>query len=197
MSTPVTTIASEDQYKAWAAGQGITTAAPANLATLLAASTSELQRYCGREFLPSPAAVGQTETRAFLGRGGRTLPIDDALTISAVTVAGSTISPNLYVSRGQPITSLVFQPSAGCEWPDGVQVLVTGRFGYAEQASLPPDLVEACCQLTALRALRGGWGHLGTGRVTVINVTVESNDADYARRRDEALALAAPYRRLW
>ncbi len=207
MSDPITTIASTAQYASWAASQGITSGTPANLAALLAGATAQLQRYCGREFLPSPADPTKTESRTFLSEGGLTLRIDDALEVTAVAIGTSEVGASLYTACGTPITALKLNPAKEYygtglaywpglrEWPLGAAVTVTGRFGYAEQAALPQDLVEACCMLAAVRALGGGWNDLGVRRVSVINVTVDYGDTAAPQKVAEALALAAPYRR--
>jgi len=187
-----TTIASADQYATWASGQGLA-AAPAGLAEALAQATAELQNFCGRDFLPSPSDYDETETRTYYGNGGYTLWIDDALTVASVTCAGAAVSD--YITKGAPITQLV---RSAYPWTSNAAVAVVGRFGYAEQAALPAPLVEACCILAALRlAGSGNWDKLGIKRTTVINVTIEFSAEGREAKRQEALSLARPYRRIF
>jgi len=190
----ITTIASAAQYASWAETVGLEKT-PTGLAAALAYATSELQDYCGREFLPSPATSGQTEARAYVGDGGRTLYIADALTIAGVTSGGTEVPTSHYTALDTPFTRLVLRRPY-C-WTEGAEIVVTGRFGYAEQASLPAALVEACCMLTAGRLLSGdSWTDGKVKRTSVINVTLEYAEGFSAlERRREALALAASYRR--
>ncbi len=185
-----TTIASTEQYATWAGGQGLTPA-PTGLEAALAQATAELQAFCGREFLPSPLDEDETETRTYYGDGGYTLWIDDALTVASIACGGAAVSD--YTTRGTPITHLVRSAYA---WTSDAAVQVTGRFGYAEVAALPAPLVEACCILAALR-LSNTWDNLGVKRTTVINVTVEYSTDGREAKRQEALALARPYRRIF
>lgn len=215
-TTPITTLASAEQYAAWAAGVGITSAAPSNLADLLASATAQLQQYCNREFLPSPADPDEAETRTYYGDGGVTLYIADALTLDSVAVGSTALSADCYRAVGVPVEKLEYRPSTGFPstdnypsvyprgasgWAAGAAITVTGRFGYAEQAALPADLVEACCALAALRALDGAsWQNLGVKSVqagAIAKVEYAQDGTQVASKRESALALVNPYRRLY
>jgi hypothetical protein len=213
MSDPITTIASVAQFAAWRARVGL----PATMigeADALAEATAELQGYCGRQFLPSPTDPTATETRTFSGDNGRTLFIDDCLTIASVTIEGTEVASTLYDGWGAPIERLElktgtllnypysfggvgYAPRAYGVWLRGASVIVTGRFGYAEQSAFPANLVTACCILAATSNLSGFWDSIGIKRMTVIHVTVELDGADPETRRQAAFGLAAPYRRLF
>lgn len=215
MPDPITTLASTTQYAAWAAMYGLATA-PAGLAAALAYATAEIQGYCNREFLPSPTTLETTEARTYYGDGGRTLYIADALTLASVAVAGAVLSADCYRAVGVPIEKLEYRPSAGFPstdnypsvyprgaggWAAGAAIIVTGRFGYAEQCALPAGVVEACCALAALRVTDGAsWGNLGVKSVqagSIAKVEYAEGGVTVDSKRAAALALTNPYRRMY
>lgn len=193
------TLATEAQYEAWAATVGLSST-PAGLLAALEGATAELQSHCGREFLPSPVSGSETETRQVVGDGTNVLWIPDLLSLSSLAVGD--VDPGAYrlAPEGQtPATHLVRTVGV---WTAGTVVYLTGRFGYAEQTALPAVVVEACCVLAAARLhASADWSGAvsGASKVTVINVTVDvaSAGAGLARKRQEALDLVRPYRRLF
>ena len=193
------TLATEAQYEAWADGVGLSST-PAGLADALERATAELQAHCAREFVPSPVSGSATETRQVVGDGTNVLWIPDLLSLSSLAVGD--VDPGAYrlAPEGQtPATHLVRTVGV---WAVGTVVCVTGRFGYAEQTALPVAVVEACCMLAAVRLhATADWSGAvsGASKVTVINVTVDvaSAGAGLSRKRQDALDLVRPYRRLF
>jgi hypothetical protein len=204
-----TTLASEGDYAAWASARGLE-AVSTGLAPALAAATKELQQFCGRDFRPSPATLGETEVRSYVGDGGKLLFIADALTIVSVTCLGAPVTDFRADPPGETPTQWLTRPVVEFinsayplygpyTWAQGQEVTVVGRFGYCEIADLPADLVEACCALAAVRVLSGAdWTNVGITEKRVAEVIVKfDNGAGMAGKRADALALARPYRRLF
>jgi hypothetical protein len=194
MPDPITTLASTAQYAAWAAMYGLATA-PTGMALALAQATAELQGFCGRDFLPSPAAVNTTEARQYLGNGAAVLVIDDCLTLTSITCAGAPVTDHQKEPLGETPTTRLRRTDY--TWTEGAVIIVTGRFGYAEQAALPAAVVEACCMLAALRCNDGAsWAHLGVKSVQAGSLArVDYDNSGQDPKRAAALALARPYRR--
>lgn len=196
----MSTIATAAQYANWAETQGLDPA-PGGLAGALATATREVRDFCRREFLPSPEAPETTETRQVIGDGTTVLFIPDCLTLVSVSCNGAPVSDYRREPPGAtPITRLVRR---SYRWPDGGAVTLTGRFGYAEQADLPAVVVEACCMLAATRLLSAqewGVGERGVKRQRVLNVDIEYETqpgGGLAGKREAALALLKPYRRMF
>jgi hypothetical protein len=173
----VATIASAEDYVVWAQAVGLTPL-PSGLPAALQYGTEEVQRYCRRELLPSPADPSQTEVRDVYGDGGLTLFIPDAITVQEVRCQGALVPEDIapgtllpgynrvrFGSDG-PIVRLVFRPIIATAYSSAYQVpisyrglyrwipdmpyQVTGRFGYAEPTDLPGTVRRACCMLAAL-----------------------------------------------
>lgn len=196
----MSTIATEAQYADWAEALGLDPA-PNGLAAALAMATREVQDFCGREFLPSPEAPEATEACQVIGDGTNVLFIPDCLTLVGVSCNGAPVSDYRREPPGEtPITRLVRR---SYRWPDGGVVTLAGRFGYAEQADLPAVVVEACCMLAATRLLSAqewGAGERGIRRQRVLNVDIEYETqpgGGLAGKREAALALLKPYRRMF
>jgi hypothetical protein len=196
MPDPITTLASTAQYAAWAALYGLPTA-PTGIALALAQATDELQQFCGRKFLPSPAAAETTEARQYLGNGASVLLIDDCLTLTSITCAGAPVTDHQKEPLGETPTTRLRRTDY--TWTEGAVIIVTGRFGYAEQAALPAAVVEACCMLAALRCNdAASWAHLGVSSVqagSLARVDFFGSSTVQDAKRAAALALARPYRR--
>jgi hypothetical protein len=121
------TIASEDDYAEWASGRGVNDS-PAGLASLLFDATRDVQRFCGRDFLPTPALpfvldeAGHPTTTVtpgvplmFHGDGGFTLAVRDIMRIDSLTCAGSALTdprgePLNFTYDGRPCTQIVRDP---------------------------------------------------------------------------------------
>lgn len=184
-------IITPEQYAAYARAAGLEPA-PAGLEDAIEKSSADALRIAGREFVPSPASADATETRTFRGTGNLTLYIDDCLAVSSVAIDGVGITDYRAIAVERPLPILALERSGSIDgdglprvsssapqyrWPAGSVVTVTGRFGYAEQAELPADLVEAIAALTALRLVAGPslWQQAteGSSRITVLNVTID------------------------
>ena len=190
------TIATTAQYFSWEILQGIDTN-PNGLDLALAQATAEIQRICGREFLPSPAASGETESRILVGDGTKLLFVPDALNI--VSVSSTSIS----TWRAEQATPITYIELTSGVFLEGATVTLTGRFGYAEQAALPADLVEACCMLAAVR-LSGAaeWSNVQSNvkRQKVMDVDIEyfeGSKSNLQAKRDQAIELIIQYQRLF
>jgi hypothetical protein len=186
----------ETEFLQIAAMWGVT-AAPAGLAMALQRASDEVWERTGRVWLPSPASAGETETRYFWGSGSDFIYIDDALSVTAAACDWATVSSFVTEPRsGSPAVGL--RRTDGLFWTRDAQCSVTGRFGYAEQ--VPQGVLEAVAMLALVNtqgvasALSAGLS--GIGKVTVLNVTVDTTNAkgtDTLRQR--ALADLDRYRR--
>jgi len=123
-----------------------------NLEHLIRAVTQRIETYCNnRVFTRVPAEAGTYETRHFLGRASKVLTVDDLLEWTAVTVDDVAVA--LADLRRMPFgktPTLWIEYESGAEWADGVDVAITGAWGYAEK--LPWVIWDATVALT-VRAL--------------------------------------------
>jgi len=168
----MSTIISSTEYGEWASGMGMD-ANPNNLSSHLESVTREVQRICGREFIPTTE-----ESRAFIGDLSPMLYIDDCISITSVVTAGSALVPvSDYVLEPRnslPTTALrrIFYV-----WDDTLDTVVTGVFGYAATVdAIPADVKEAACMLVGARVLLAAPIQAATNgikRTSVVNVTME------------------------
>ena len=207
-----------DQYAAFATTNGLPTN-PAGLADAIEKATAEAVTIGGRVWVPSPLAAGQTETRTYRGNGDYILYIEDALSIASVAQDGVQVTdwrgiareafPIVAIERAAVVVTteprvVTGQPAA--RWTNGVEIAVTGRFGYSELAQLPADVIEATCALTALRLIGGValWTaaqNTDDAKITVLNVTIDNSKpngatAALAEIRTQAERTLRGYRRI-
>jgi hypothetical protein len=198
------------QYNAFATRNGLPALTEELLADPLSIATAEAAELSGRLWVPSPATVGQTEARTYYGNSKYTLYIDDALSISSVTIDGAIISdwrgialeslPIIALERTADLTSeapRVVGRTPAFIWPARAAVVVTGRFGYCETADLPGNVVEAVATLVALRVVGAptSWASLTSSvasKIQVLNVTVDSTkDSSTSEAAQNSLRAAA------
>jgi hypothetical protein len=184
---------------------------PANTAakqTALDKAIAAVKGHCGRGFEASAEGV----TRTFAGNGEPVLDIDDLLAVTSITYNGSAVTateynllsgdnkaPWVYLERA---TNATLQTSGGevavtktGVWVVGYDVTIVGQWGYA--ATVPEEVVEACCELAALRLLGGdGWNALGVKSTAVLSVSVTYDPALVAAKRAEAFGRLRGYRRI-
>ena len=201
-------LATVGQLDAWANTVGITLTGGKQAA--LDSATAQLHGACGRVFTMSPADGGVDEERAFDGNDEPVVIIDDLLTVATVELDGTAIEATAYeLHGGPPYMYLVRGSSTYVDTPDGnsysrfamglwpqgnANVTVTGLWGYA--ATVPADVVEACCMLAACRLLGGAvWSAGPIKRTSVLSVTVDIDSNWRKEREAEALALVRRYRR--
>lgn len=206
-------LATLTQLDAWEAMSGATL--PANPTTRQAAldkATEEIRNHCGRSFTYSPADAGADEARTFAGNDEPTIDIDDLLVATSIVYNGSAVAateydllsgdnkpPYVYLKRA---TSKILSTSGGevtvtatGSWTVGYDVTITGQWGYA--ATVPDPVVEACCELAALRLLGGdGWNALGVKSTAVLSVSVTYDASMVAAKKAEALGRLRSYRRI-
>lgn len=214
MADPTISLVTVSDMTRWLSTVGLTTI-DANQDALDKA-IAEVQSYCGRTFVYSPADAGKDEARTFLGNDEPSLVIDDLLEIASVSVSdgGGTLaedsyrleavgaSPYIYLTRCQDylLNQLYYdqyqppyQRPLGI-WSRGLTITVTGQWGFA--ATVPADVVEAVCMLAAARQLSGsGWAAGDVESTSVLSVRVQFGSRLQVKRK-EALELVRDHRRI-
>ena len=192
------TIITSAEYGEWASAMGMD-ASPAALDFHLNSATREIQRICGREFLPV------VDARSFVGDESCYLYIDDCVSItSVVTGGGALIAVTDYVAEPRNSSPITCLRRLYYHWDEEFDTVVTGTFGYAaSQAAIPDDIKEAACLITASRVMMSApiaATSNGIKRTTVVNVTVEYDTSNGLPTINQFKAMAGtllePYKRL-
>lgn len=153
------------------------------LTSSLDAAHSWIDAYCGRSF----EWIGE-ETRTFAASSRSTVLIDDAITVTSVTVDGSALSADDWQAEparaGWPVTRLV---AIDNEWPAGRRrcVGVTAEWGWGDV----PASIHTATLLMAARLFKrkDAWaGIAGVG---------DSGPIRLARMDADVAGLLRPYKR--
>jgi len=141
------------------------TTSDAVLWNIAVATSRAIDRYCRWEenvFNKDPQADDETRTYIGLGFAILTCQPDGILKITRVEVSGSEIDSDTYrlwpenaIARGKPALGLRRLPH-GAAWPEGVDVDVTGHFGYSY--AVPALIRQAAIVISARLWKRGQQG---------------------------------------
>ncbi len=198
----------------WAQMEGIAVPDGARIDKAVERAIREVQQYCCRAFVMSPADGDADEARVFDGQGNATLTIDDLLEIASVSLDGSEVADTgyeLFGAPGPPYLYLARQVSKSLDtaagsvtvdktgiWTVGnANVEIVGLWGYA--TAVPEEVKEAACILAAVRLFGGedggGWTNAGIKRISVLSVSVEfaGSTEGLAAKRREALQMLRPH----
>ena len=180
-------------------------------------STQQIQQWCGRRFI----AGEDDEARTYSGNGLVALWIDDALSITSITLDGSELSSGLWhacPANATPITHVerhrtrMYPLARGYDLPTGYvgratwtlgqqNVVIAGQFGYSDP--LPGSIEDACCLLAIARLARVYEfptivdGTVKQGTVLGVTFQLDQRDSTIKAISETARALVQPYVRVY
>lgn len=182
---------------------------PGVKATALDNAIAEAQRHCGRSFAYLPEDGGADVARTFTGDDTPTLIIDDLLTLTSLSVAGSATGsgsyrpekagsgPYIYVTRlSSDLLDVNGNPAGSAlgVWGAGSTITITGQWGYAP--TTPESVTEAVCMLATVRLLSTReWLSAGHASLNVGAVSRTFSPDMLKAKRAEALTLLRGFRR--